>query len=115
MTFSLKVAKGGGVQPEGGETSSYAELSFGPHIIPLRGSMVKILDICWNVTNQHRFWIQILLIYNEYLFASKENTISQWNYGQIEVAFKNAQWFIWQIDILYEQASTMLHFELLQS
>ena len=51
----------------------------------LHGAMVKILDKWLNVTDQHQFWIQILLIFNAYVFVSKENTIPQWNYGQIKV------------------------------
>ena len=49
----------------------------------LHGAMVKILDICWNVIIQHQYWIQIFWIYNEDLFAIKENTLSQWDYGKI--------------------------------
>ena len=37
--------------------------------------VVQILDICWNVIVQPQFWIQTHLIYSEYLFANKENTI----------------------------------------
>ena len=58
-----------------------------------------ILDICWNVTSQHQFLFQILLIYKEYLFASNEITIPHWKYGQIEAL---APLFIWQIYILNE-------------
>ena len=39
--------------------------------------MVKIVII------QHLFWIQILLIYNEYLFPSKENLILQWHLDKL--------------------------------
>ena len=81
----------------------------------LRGAMVKILDvICWNVTSKHQFWIQILLIYNAYLLTSKENTVSQRNYGQIEVEWMHylSGRFTFKMS---EHVSIMLHFELLQS
>ena len=34
--------------------------------------MVKILDFCLNFIIQHQFWIQVLLIYINCLFASEE-------------------------------------------
>ena len=93
---------------------SYAELSFVPHLQTLRGAMFTILDICWNVTSQHKFWIQIILKYNEYLFTSKGNIIPQWNYKQIEVDWMHyiSGRLTFQMS---EQVSTMLYFELLQS
>ena len=89
---------------------SDAELSFVPHLLTLCGTMFKILDICWNVTSQHKLWIQIFLKYNEYLFASKENIIPQWNYKQIDLDWMLyiSGRFTFQMS---EQVSTMLHFD----
>ena len=44
----------------------------------LRGAMDKILNICWIFFIQQQYWIQVLLIFNEYLLVSKENTIPRW-------------------------------------
>ena len=56
----------------------------------------------------------MFLIYNKYLFACKENTILQWNFGKIESEYLN---YLFGIFILFmsEQMSTMLYFDFLQS
>ena len=51
---------------------------------------------------------------NEYLFANKEYTIPQWNYGQIEVDEVNYLFVRFTFHVS-EQISTMLHFDLLKS
>ena len=74
---------------------------------PLCGVMVKILDMCWNFTIQHQFWIKILWIYNEYI-ASEENPIPRWNFRIMHLSGRFTLY-------VGDQVSKMLHFELLQS
>ena len=59
---------------------SCAELSFVPHLLPCLLLWSRFLT-CWSFIILHQYWIHILWVYNKYLFSSKENTISQWNYG----------------------------------
>ena len=56
----------------------------------------------------------MFLIYNKYLFACKENTILQGNFGKIESEYLN---YLFGIFILFmsEQMSTILYFDCLQS